>query len=375
MTIIIVDDDPKSLDAAQKILRTAGFATKGFQQPEDALTFLRNHKVSLVISDVMMPTIDGFSFFEEVQRLFGDQRPPFLFWSGKDEPDFVVRGLNMEADDYLIKPIHPAVLVAKVRNILARKQREARPSFTGDLASLSLVELMKYCEKLGLTGKVTVTTDRGTFNFEFVNGHWQKGKSEVPEEIMITLCGERKGRFEIFQKKINEPSLPFMSRQKRIREKSPETSVPCAPMGKVSGVKVGRRIFHIQSEIISDPTPAIVTLAIFKGKVLRKKVVPLENCDDPQKAETILLETHSSVENDIKEKIITHLNVKSTTSPSKDDPHDLFEQGLVCYYAGDQPGALSLWKQAIILDPDNPILRYNIELLEEKLRSQHTNDS
>jgi len=120
-TVLIVEDEPGIADTLQYALRTEGFEPLWCATGEAALA--RAHAAALVILDVGLPDISGFELFKGLRALRADL--PVLFLTARgDEIDRVV-GLELGADDYVIKPFSPRELVARVRTVLRRTAGKA----------------------------------------------------------------------------------------------------------------------------------------------------------------------------------------------------------------------------------------------------------
>ncbi len=115
--ILIVEDERAIADALEYMLRVEGFATHWVQRGGEALARMRASPASLVILDVGLPDISGFEACRQLRR-FSDV--PVLFLTARgDEVDRIV-GLEIGADDYVVKPFSPREVAARVRAILKR---------------------------------------------------------------------------------------------------------------------------------------------------------------------------------------------------------------------------------------------------------------
>lgn len=123
--ILLVDDDTELCALVAEFLGARGFMVESEGDGGNAVERVRHGRHSLMVLDVMLPTIDGF---EVLRRLRGDERlnalPVIMLTAHGDEIDRIV-GLEMGADDYLPKPFNPRELLARVRAILRRSQANA----------------------------------------------------------------------------------------------------------------------------------------------------------------------------------------------------------------------------------------------------------
>lgn len=135
--ILVVDDEPMVREVVAAYLQREGFQVDEATTGKDALSCIEKSRPDLVVLDVMLPEIDGFSVLSELRRQ-GDI-PVILLTARTEEPDRVL-GLELGADDYVVKPFSPRELVARVRSVL----RRATPSRIGsevlDFAELHIDE-------------------------------------------------------------------------------------------------------------------------------------------------------------------------------------------------------------------------------------------
>ncbi|QHC04612.1 response regulator [Anoxybacillus sp. PDR2] len=115
--LLIVDDDDHIRELLKVLLESAGFETYEAADGRQALRLLETVKIDLAILDIMMPVMDGWELCEEL-RLFADI--PILMLTAKGETSQKVRGFELGADDYLVKPFEPMELIARVKALLKR---------------------------------------------------------------------------------------------------------------------------------------------------------------------------------------------------------------------------------------------------------------
>jgi len=115
--LLLIDDDEKLAAPLTTFFKQYDFELLSKTYPLEALDFLHQHPVDLIILDVMLPEIDGFETCRRI-RAFSDI-PIIMLTARGDVMDRVV-GLELGADDYLPKPFEPRELVARVQNILKR---------------------------------------------------------------------------------------------------------------------------------------------------------------------------------------------------------------------------------------------------------------
>jgi two-component system copper resistance phosphate regulon response regulator CusR len=116
--ILIVEDEPKTGDYLRQGLREAGFVVDLVQDGLDGLHLGIEGDQDLIILDVMLPRMDGWGVLQALTQ--AGIRTPVIFLTAKDQIEDRVRGLELGAADYLVKPFSFAELLARVRNVLRR---------------------------------------------------------------------------------------------------------------------------------------------------------------------------------------------------------------------------------------------------------------
>ncbi|WP_230969224.1 heavy metal response regulator transcription factor [Nitrogeniibacter aestuarii] len=146
MKILIVEDEPKTGDYLRQGLSEAGFVSELARTGTDGLHLALTGDHDLMILDVMLPGIDGWALLESVRRAGKDT--PALFLTARDEVEDRVKGLELGADDYLVKPFAFAELLARVRTVLRRGRSGSEPT-TLAVADLELDLLRRRAVRAG----------------------------------------------------------------------------------------------------------------------------------------------------------------------------------------------------------------------------------
>jgi len=133
--ILIVEDEPSIAEVVELYLRRAGYEVQAVRDGNAALKRLEQRLPDLVVLDIMLPGVDGFS----ILRWLRDRSDvPVIFITARREEVERIAGLELGADDYVVKPFSPQELVSRVRAVLRRMHREEeraeKPLTYGDLS-------------------------------------------------------------------------------------------------------------------------------------------------------------------------------------------------------------------------------------------------
>jgi len=121
--ILVVDDDRTLRITLTRALENIGYQVEQVSSGVEALEACVKNPPDLVVSDVMMPEMDGIEFCRRLRATPSGQLMPFIFLSGKGELEDRIQGHSIGADDYLIKPVNPRELAAKIEAQLERTRR------------------------------------------------------------------------------------------------------------------------------------------------------------------------------------------------------------------------------------------------------------
>jgi len=117
MTILIVEDEEKTADYLRKGLREAGYPVQVASTGHEGRQLIAQAHYELVVLDVMLPGVDGWELLRLLRRSSGT---PVMFLTARDAIEDRVKGLELGADDYLVKPFSYAEFLARVRTLLRR---------------------------------------------------------------------------------------------------------------------------------------------------------------------------------------------------------------------------------------------------------------
>ena len=126
--ILVLEDDAKLNQIVCTYLNDSGFEAKGCLNANDAYDALYNNLYDLIISDIMMPEVDGFAFARTVRQV--NKHIPILFMSARDDLPAKQKGFQLGIDDYMVKPIELGELLLRVRALLRRANIETERKIT-----------------------------------------------------------------------------------------------------------------------------------------------------------------------------------------------------------------------------------------------------
>jgi len=124
-TILVVDDQPSVRALLKDYLSTQGYRVVTANDGQEALFVARHEHPNLVLLDIMMPKMDGYQFLSAFRR---ENQVPVIVLSAKEEETDTVLGLELGADDYVIKPFRMRELLARIRAALRRVETPVEPA-------------------------------------------------------------------------------------------------------------------------------------------------------------------------------------------------------------------------------------------------------
>lgn len=122
MKLLIIDDEPAIVETVETRLRKDGFTTFAADSAEEGMRLFRRVKPDLVILDIMLPQRSGFEFCRAVRQ---ENTTPIIMLSARAEEADRIKGLELGADDYVVKPFNLSELSARVKAVLRRATGEA----------------------------------------------------------------------------------------------------------------------------------------------------------------------------------------------------------------------------------------------------------
>jgi two-component system phosphate regulon response regulator PhoB len=120
--ILVIEDDPEIQELLSVSLSKEDWKVLQAKTGEDGLKLLKNKKVDCILLDIMLPGMDGLKVIKKIKEIEQCRSVPVIMTTAKGEESDIVTGLELGADDYLVKPYSPKVLIARIRVSLRRQE-------------------------------------------------------------------------------------------------------------------------------------------------------------------------------------------------------------------------------------------------------------
>lgn len=154
--LLLVDDEPGLREAVQAYLEDSNFVVEVASNARDGWELLQKHNPDLLISDIMMPQVDGYQFLKQVREDPRYKALPVVFLTAKGMTSDRIQGYTAGCDAYLSKPFDPDELVAIITNLLARRAAAKQMSENGENPDITaLANQMARIESL-LSGRSSI---------------------------------------------------------------------------------------------------------------------------------------------------------------------------------------------------------------------------
>ena len=190
--ILVVDDEPRFLRLVEANLLTEGYEVLQAANGKQAVDMAADEKPDLILLDVMMPELDGFQACERIREF---SSVPIIMLTAKGDEEHRVRGLELGADDYIVKPFSANELMARVRAVLRRSQRTG-PEFGDTLFERGNLRINFASAEVSNDGdpvQLSATEYRLLLQFAL-----NVGKTLTSEELLSSVWGpEYSGEKEI----------------------------------------------------------------------------------------------------------------------------------------------------------------------------------
>jgi len=167
--IAIVDDEKDIVDLVKHHLKREGYKTKEFYNSRDFLLYIESITPDLIILDIMLPGLDGLEVCKLLKGKKSTSSIPIIMLTAKGTEADIVVGLEIGADDYIIKPFSPRELVARIKTVLRRSNKKETEKELVTLGDLS-INTQRY-EVYVKSKKIDLTTTEFKILESLVNGN------------------------------------------------------------------------------------------------------------------------------------------------------------------------------------------------------------
>jgi DNA-binding response OmpR family regulator len=372
--IFVVDSEGKEAKAVKEVLDGLGYEVATFDSAESALDLIETlQEPELIVTATEMKGMDGFEFKRAYNWAYPNNTTPFVFYTSQDDEASIIRGVELGADAYLVKPMSGRMLGVRLQAAIKRRHRYLVHTFYADAGKLPFFKLMQFCETKGLTGEVEIQSE-GSENIILSFRAGQMQSDETNDDVLMQIYDLNQGIFIIRALPMDFSDLKeFAAMDYEPQEIYEVYAEQEKPMGKLSGVQVEKRLFQLQTEFVTEPSNQIVTIVVVDGRVMNKKISPVTGTKLGKKdLERMIGEQHVAVEKEIREKLTALAEKKKVTAETgatdaQDRFKELFDSGFEKYRAKDLQGALQVWEEAYKINPTDATLETNIRILRKKL--------
>ncbi|MGE5702967.1 MAG: response regulator transcription factor [Clostridia bacterium] len=198
-SILVIEDDEDIREVIQMYLLNQGYRVTTAEDGLEGMRLFQQASYDLIILDILLPHFDGLQIAREIRK---DTGVPLLFLSCKNEPGDIITGLELGGDDYMTKPFHPDILVARVKALLRRNilPAEKQVMCFGELEiDLTKLDIRLYNEPITLTQKerdlliFLASHPNQVFSFEELYAAvWGVGSYGDTRTVMVHISNIRK---------------------------------------------------------------------------------------------------------------------------------------------------------------------------------------
>lgn len=179
MRVLLVEDDSALADGLTRTLRASGYAVDHASTGEIALRAAAEEKFDLIVLDIGLPGIDGFEVLERLRR--SNQHGSIMMLTARDAEEDRVRGLDLGADDYVVKPFSLPELEARVRALIRRSQAVHSP-----VLNFGRLKLDTVAKRARIDGDDVELTPREWSVLEYLLTH--AGQVISKDQMLQALC-------------------------------------------------------------------------------------------------------------------------------------------------------------------------------------------
>lgn len=181
--ILVVDDEEDILELVRYNLDKEGYTVLCAESGEQALDMVRAHKPDLIVLDLMLPGINGLDVCKTLKQDTQTASIPIIMLTAKSEDIDIVTGLELGADDYVVKPFSPRVLIARIRAVSRRKtvpdETDAILITVGDIS----IDTVRHTVKLENKALDLTATEFGILAYMAAHPGWVFTRNQIIEGV------------------------------------------------------------------------------------------------------------------------------------------------------------------------------------------------
>lgn len=185
MKILLIDDDASLLDVLSMAFEDEGWDVLRAGDGQEGLVHVANSKPNMIISDVNMPKLDGFSFCRRLRDQ--DDNTPLILLTSRDNDIDEALGLELGADDYVAKPFSTRVLLARVKSLMRREEARAQPTKLEEASQVVLGDISLDPDRMEVLFKDTPVTVTVT-EFRMIDGFIRRAGMVLNRERLMELA-------------------------------------------------------------------------------------------------------------------------------------------------------------------------------------------
>ncbi len=211
--ILVVDDDRELVELIKFNFEQRGWNAIVSFDGMDAILKINHNKPDIVISDIIMPGVDGYSLLETVKNDPELKNIPFIFISGRKTIESKVRGLQEGADDYIVKPFVFEELFARAKahfNVSQKIKKLESKGLRGNLDVLSIIDVLQNLSISKKTGLLSIESDEKTGDILLRLGKVVTAKISNKEgwNALYTILSINKGHFSFCEQEVYGEEFP-----------------------------------------------------------------------------------------------------------------------------------------------------------------------
>ena len=269
--VLVVDDDPILVISLKLHFSDIGIEFEVAGDGQEALEKLESFEPDIILSDIMMPRMDGYELRKQLRQNPDTARIPFIFMSARCGITDQMTAFRLGIDDYVCKPFQISDLVERMQRAIERARKirsfHSKADFSGDLTQMVWTDMLQIMELNHKSGVLVFrkTSGEPIGRILFSNGRLvsaQAGPFEG-EEAFFTLMIMKKGSFEFSDKTVKVPNTiksnnsslllqgsQMIDKYKKLLRFVPDLNVPLKLMSPMDNIKTDDLVFHKWSSMI-----------------------------------------------------------------------------------------------------------------------------